>query len=127
MGYENYIFRFFSNFLTLNDKNDHICIQTVEFIFKRSNLNSNKPIRNWQCTTAHRLEWQTVPPNPDRHYLYRPCRPPRHFQQAIPPSKLALPLGTNLILSTVHMIQPSLLMRFCKTPLRSAFGMGHVA
>jgi hypothetical protein len=36
-----FIFRFF---LTQMIKNDQICIQTAEFIFKRSNLNSNRPI-----------------------------------------------------------------------------------
>jgi hypothetical protein len=43
MGYEIYFFRFFDLKLS---KNDQICIQTVEFIFKRSNLNSNGPIRS---------------------------------------------------------------------------------
>jgi hypothetical protein len=33
MGYEIYFFIFF-DFLTSNDKNDQICIQTIKFIFK---------------------------------------------------------------------------------------------
>jgi hypothetical protein len=41
-------FRFFSKFFNLkwSKKNNQICIKMTKFIFKRSNLNSNRSIRS---------------------------------------------------------------------------------
>jgi hypothetical protein len=97
-------------------KNDQICIQTIKFIFKQSNLNSNGPIRSWQWTTAHRLQWRALPPGPtlvwavssdlDERYPYRPVplpRLPRRVvspgHQAIAPSGRVLPPATGTSLS----------------------------
>jgi hypothetical protein len=43
----NFFLDFFPNFLTSNgQKNNQICIKMTKFIFKRSNLNSNRSIRS---------------------------------------------------------------------------------
>jgi hypothetical protein len=101
MGYEIYFFRFFLNFFIPNgQKIEKNYIQTVKFVFKQSNLNSNGSIRSWQRTTTHRLQWRAVVRVvPPRRYhqawlqcgRYRQCRPPHHLPWAVPPSGLVLP------------------------------------
>jgi hypothetical protein len=36
-------------------------IQQIKFVFKRSNLNLNRPIPRWHLATAHRLQRRAVP------------------------------------------------------------------
>jgi hypothetical protein len=124
MGYEIY---FFKNFLDLKWlKYDQICIQTIEFVFKRSNLNSNRLIRSSQRITAHRLSWravvQALPPGHYcpaqlQHGRYRPVQMSatptacaslhitstrRYCLLALPPSERAVapPTRTSLRLVT---------------------------
>jgi hypothetical protein len=66
LGYEIYFF--FDFFEPQTVKNDQICIQTAEFVFKRPNLDLNGLISRRHLTAAHWLQWwavvRAVPPDP---------------------------------------------------------------
>jgi hypothetical protein len=45
------------DFLEPNSKKASFLVQTVEFVFKRSNFNLNGPTTSRRITTAHRSQW----------------------------------------------------------------------
>jgi hypothetical protein len=69
----------------------------IKFEFKRTNQELTAhyhPLAPVVGGTARALPpgpalvW-VVPPGPGGRYPYRPCRPPRHHQQVVMPSRLA--------------------------------------
>jgi hypothetical protein len=103
----------FFYFWTSNDQKGEICIQTVKFIIKRSNLNLSRPIRRRQLATAQwPQQWAVVPESAPTRTLpagpgnLKPCcslSPPHHRKQAVLPNVQALPppvrtvVGTSLV------------------------------
>jgi hypothetical protein len=100
-------FRFFGvikvkKWLVFSSKGQ-ICIPTIEFEFKWTNqkltahYHPSTPVASGSVGyTARALPLglapvHAVPLGPGRCYPCRPCEPPHHLHQAVPPDRLALP------------------------------------